>query len=40
LKISLLGINIQKEEITKNKSDNPKKIFRKYKGSLIDLRRI
>jgi hypothetical protein len=28
LKIVVLGINIQKLEITKNSSDTPKKIFR------------
>jgi hypothetical protein len=28
LKILVLGKNIQKDEITKNNSDNPKKIFK------------
>jgi hypothetical protein len=28
----VLGINIQKEEITKNKSESPKKMFKKNKG--------
>jgi hypothetical protein len=31
----VLGINIQKEEITKNKSDVPKNIFRKNNGSFV-----
>lgn len=35
LNILVLGLYIQKVEITKNNSDKPKKIFRKYKGELV-----
>ncbi len=35
LNILVLGLNIQKVEITKNNRDNPKNIFRKYKGELV-----
>ena len=36
LKIVVPGMNIQNDEITKNKSDNPKKIFKKYNGSFVE----
>lgn len=32
LKIELFGINIQKEDSTKNNSESPKKILRKNSG--------
>jgi hypothetical protein len=35
LKILVLGINIQKEEITKNSNDTAKKTLRKNNGSLL-----
>ena len=33
LNIVVLGMNIQKEDNTKNNRDNPKKIFKKNNGS-------
>ena len=32
LKIGIFGVYIQNAESTKNNNDNPKKIFKKYKG--------
>ncbi len=36
LNICVLGLNIQNEDTTKNNRETAKKIFKKYKGSLVE----